>query len=185
MLVTGNRVSDSRILTLLNFFSVEAGDHKIIDVSPRKEILKKEIFGKFPAESFFYNEDETGIPVADESKRGLMIAWIDPGMEPSRHLLNDLPRMKASYEKWGGRIIFLLSGADETEKMKQWRESLPSNARLGYDPGHQLLRKVKASISHNISEMPMVVVADSEMNIFFVSAGYRTGIAEQILMRIE
>jgi hypothetical protein len=185
MLVTGNRVSDTRILTSLNFFSVQAGDHKIIDVSPRKEILKKEIIGKFPADALFYNEEDKEIPVADAPAGGLMIAWIDPGMEPSRHLLNDLPRMKASYEKWGGKIIFLLSGADEVGKMDQWRESLPSNARLGYDPGHQLLKKVKASISQNNSEMPMVIVADSEMNIFFLSAGYRTGIAEQILMRIE
>lgn len=185
MLVTGNRVSDARILSSLHFFSVEAGDHTTIDISPRKEVLTKEIFGKLPADATFFDESSSGITLSGELAEGLIIAWIDPGLEPSRHLLNDLPRMKKSFENWGGKIIFMLSGTNETEKMTQWSESLPSNALIGYDQGHGLLKKVKTSVSLEGTEMPVVIVADSEKNIFFVSAGYRTGIAEQILMRLK
>jgi hypothetical protein len=185
MLVTGNRVSDSRILSTLRFFTVGPGEHVTIDVTPRKEVLTREVYGQIPSDALFYNENNAGISVAAESAGGIMIAWIDPGLEPSRHLLNDLPRMKKSYEKWSGKIIFMLSGTNETETMTQWREALPANAVIGYDPGHELLKRIRSSVALQGSEMPVVVVADSGMNIFFVSAGYRTGIAEQILMRIE
>lgn len=134
MLVTGNRVSDSRILSSMRFFTIETGGHYLIDITPRKEVLTKEIFGKLPADAVFYNENNAGISVAGESAGGVMIAWIDPGLEPSRHLLNDLPRMKKSYEKWSGKIIFMLQGTDDTEKMTQWIEALPANAMIGFDP---------------------------------------------------
>lgn len=40
MLVTGNRVNDSKILAELSFFSLAEGDHLRIDVSTRKESIK-------------------------------------------------------------------------------------------------------------------------------------------------
>ena len=46
MLVTGNRLNDSKILSNISFFDLAENEHKTIDVKIRKDILKKRYLAK-------------------------------------------------------------------------------------------------------------------------------------------
>ena len=47
MLVTGNRINDSRILSTISFFNLQENEHKTISIKLKKEISPPEILGTF------------------------------------------------------------------------------------------------------------------------------------------
>ena len=46
MLVTGNRLNDSKILSNISFFDLAEDEHKTIEVKLRKDISENKILGK-------------------------------------------------------------------------------------------------------------------------------------------
>ena len=107
MLVTGNRLNDSKILTNISFFDLAANEHKTLDVMIRKEVTERKVSGQIDIEKF---SDLTGIPTLSQSCRkdnGLVIIWIEPEKEPTKHIFNDLPLLKPELDAWGGKFLFL------------------------------------------------------------------------------
>jgi hypothetical protein len=121
----------------------------------------------------------------DFSAKGFIVAWIDAEAEPSKHLLNDLPRMKQQFEKWEGKILILVAEHTELDKTIHNSANLPSNTIIAVDSafltqtGLPLVRK-----ENRLPELPYVLLVDSNKVITYISEGYKIGIAEQLIKRI-
>jgi transglutaminase-like putative cysteine protease len=193
LLVTGNRLDDSRILSNITFFNLSGNEHKTLDVKIRKYIPGKKIIGKIDLKGFagLINKTKT-VTGSDLSKQttmldnGFVILWIEPDKEPTRHIFNDLPLLKGELDAWGGYFLFL-SGSDREagsfnpEKIK----GLPANTLFSTDNQMALL---KNSLNINPApdvQLPFVVLSDKDGNILFTSTGYRIGIGEQILKCVK
>jgi hypothetical protein len=182
MLVTGNRLTDSRILSSLNFFDLDEGEHKPIEVKIRKDSTRnsKIILGTIDIMSILGLLDRPAVKNDRILEKGLAILWIDPGKEPTRHVFNDLPHLKAELDEWGGYFLFL------TDPDLKWEgftsaelKSLPANLICGYD--NKLLYSDLKSFDSSGVRLPFVIVADRNGNVMYASSGYRIGIGEQIL----
>ena len=46
--------------------------------------------------------------------KGMVIIWIDPEKEPTKHIFNDLPLLKKEFDAWGGKFLFLTEVADKS-----------------------------------------------------------------------
>jgi len=183
MLVTGNRITDSKILSEISFFSIEEGSHRVIYVNPRNETVNTENYGLFPeGESILAGGGNHKI-IDRKTAKGILVVWLDPGMEPSKHFLNDLPFVKGEFEKSGLEIFFLTADKNGMENLGRLRKDIPANAIIGIDPDFTLNSKIRNSLSSPVNSLPMVVMTDSQGSINYFSAGYRIGIAEQILVR--
>jgi hypothetical protein len=181
MLVTGNRLNDSKILSNLSFFEISAGEHKTLEVSVRKDISERKALGQIDIERF---SELTGIATLSQSCKkdnGLVIIWIEPEKEPTKHIFNDLPLLKAELDAWGGKFLFL----SDTLFTGTGLRGFPANTTFAADKNMDFLKKYVRFNSPVEISSPVVVVSDGDGNIVFSSMGYRIGVGEQILKAIN
>lgn len=180
MLVTGNRLSDSRILSSLSFFDLSEGEHKAVEVKIRKDTTGNKILGTIDIKSILNLFDTPNVTDERILEKGVVILWVEPEKEPTRHIFNDLPRLKPELDEWGGYFLFLTDPAIKWDGFKKEElESLPANLLCGYD--NKLLYSDFKSIDPSGIRLPFIIITDRKGNIMYASSGYRIGIGEQIL----
>jgi len=186
MLVTGNRLNDSKILSKLTFFMLSENEHKKIDVSLRKDSQENKIIGKINLKNVIGLLDANKVSLSGFDNKGLIIIWIEPDKEPTKHIFNDLPLLKQELDAWGGYFLFLTCSLSDVKSFDPGIiKGLPDNTLFGTDDQMAML---KSSVDINPlpdTRLPFVVMSDNEGNILFTSAGYRIGIGEQILKHIK
>ena len=185
MLVTGNRISDSKILSNISFFDLSENVHKTLEVEIRKDVSGEKILGKIDLEKINSLFPLNKTSQACSNDKGIVIIWIEPEKEPTKHIFNDLPLLKSELDTWGGEFLFLSSASNEQVNPQQSLRGLPANTSFGLDNQLNIFRNsLKFNTEPELS-LPLVVVANKDGNIMFVSSGYRIGIGEQILKSVR
>ncbi len=186
MLVTGNRINDSKILSTLSFFELKENEHKTIDIKLRKDVSPAEILGTIDLNIKISLPDKSGITLKSIADKGIVLAWIDPDKEPTKHIFNDLPLLKSELDSWGGYFIFLSNQSEASNNFKlESIKGLPANSLYSVDIDSNILKEITKSVSLSDIHFPFLVLTDKNGNIILKSAGYRIGIGEQILKNIK
>ena len=120
------------------------------------------------------------------------LALLEPGKEPTNHVLRDLAAAREKLEAWGRPIVLLCS--DETAmhrlqvEMSEGRYGiLPSTIVLGLDTSGAVQDRIEQGLKvgpgsdvGTPSRLPLVILADSFNRAFFLSEGYTIGLGEQL-----
>jgi transglutaminase-like putative cysteine protease len=171
MMVTGNRINDSRILSNITFFDLRQGEHRIIDVKLRKDLSPPEIIGKIDLAKI-----RSLLPSEANFDNGIAFILIEQDKEPTKHVLNDLPLLKSELDARGILFAFF------SESIPENAGTLPANSLFlssGDFPFNESDQKKLSDIS-----LPLIILSDKNGNILFRSEGYRIGIGEQILKKL-
>ncbi|MCX6255657.1 MAG: transglutaminase domain-containing protein [Bacteroidia bacterium] len=186
MLVTGNRLNDSKILSNISFFDLSENEHKTIEVKLRRDNFNSKLLGKIDLKKIANLFGENEITLDRITDKGVAIIWTEPDKEPTKHIFNDLPLLKRELDSWGGYFLFLsVSKLEKNGFRPEELNGLPTNTLFGTD---NQMAVFKNSVEINKStdvRLPYVVLADKNGNILFTSTGYRIGIGEQILKHIK
>jgi hypothetical protein len=186
MLVTGNRLNDSKILANITFFDLMENEHKTLDVKVRKNITNKTVLSNINLKNIFSIIKENNSSQDCTKEKGNVIIWIDPEKEPTKHIFNDLPSLKTELDSWGGKFIFL---SDSLSKGNSFNPSsirgLPANTSFGIDNKLILLREYIRLTLLPDADLPVIMVTDRNGAVFYISTGYRIGIGEQILKYVK
>jgi len=185
MLTTGNRDENGDVLASIDFFDLTPGDDARVEVKLRHKENKLLTGGKIDFEKTVtpYNGKNTALKLLAD--KGAVLIWIEPGKEPTRHILNDLPQLKKEFDEWGGNFIFMYNPATTSESFKPDEiKGLPQNSIFAPD---NELALMLSSLDGSVADhpLPVVVCCDSTGNILFRSEGYRIGTGEQILKNIR
>jgi hypothetical protein len=184
MLVTGNRLENSKILTNLNFFDLSEGEHKTVEIKIRKDSCNNKILGTINLKNIVSLFDQIKVNSARITEKGVVILWIDPDKEPTRHIFNDLPHLKQELDAWGGYFLFLTDPSLKWDGFNNGElKKMPAKLLCGHDDKIPL-QTFKYVDSSGI-KLPYVVLTDKNGNILFSSSGYRIGIGEEILSSIR
>ena len=120
------------------------------------------------------------------------LAILEPGKEPTNHVLRDLAAAREKLEAWGRPIILLCSSDVAMHRlqveMSEGRYGiLPSTIILGLDADGAVQKGIEqgmkvgpASASGAPSRLPLVILADSSNHVFFLTEGYTIGLGEQL-----
>ena len=121
------------------------------------------------------------------------LALLEPGKEPTNHVLRDLAAAREQLEAWG-RPIVLLCSTDAAMRRLQVEMAegryglLPSTIVPGMDVEgtvqqgiEQSLKVGPGSASGQPSRLPLVILADTAGSVFFLSEGYTIGLGEQLV----
>ena len=184
MLVTGNRLNDRRILSNISFFDLSENEHKKIEVNVRKDLVERKILGNIDLKRIIslYHLDNSSQACAKNN--GLVIIWIEPEKEPTKHIFNDLPLLKSELDALGAKFLFLSDTTKNSDKFNhEIIKGLPSNSLFGTDDNLSLLKNSLNLPSE--TDLPVVLVSDKDGNVVFISTGYRIGIGEQLLKYIK
>ena len=171
MMVTGNRLTNGTVLCGIRVFDVRADSTVRQSVGLRKNRLPLPEYGKINTES-----------LGRKITSGMVIAWIDPDKEPTKHLLADLRQKKGEFEKWKGTFIIVLpSEVQKNNLMKTESSSLPAGIRYENQPGFPLGYTDLKTTRGIPASLPVVIYVNNDGIIHYLSEGYRIGIGDELL----
>ncbi|MCF0206593.1 MAG: transglutaminase domain-containing protein, partial [Bacteroidales bacterium] len=181
MLSTGNRYSDGETLSHLEFFNIKEGEtvEKSIvlrPLKPRQDIS----YGKI-ADDTEINIDGNKVSVKDLAKeKPLVICFIDPNREPTKHTLKEFGYMKDTYEKWNGNILMVIPPENLTEPFSTSHWNLPKQTLTATDTDNVMNKILTDTKQQFRDNLPLIFIIDKDGNIVFRTEGYRIGTAELI-----
>jgi len=188
LLVSGNRLSSGAVPVCLQFVEVKEGETTLAPLVLGRPSGGVPIIGAFDAESRFLPAGaDTPCSLLSAAGRGYFVtALLDPGKEPTNHVLRDLSAARASLEAWGRPILLLCPSAGSLSRLQaeiaEGRYgALPATVRLGIDPEGSLRRQVVGNMQLTApGRLPLVLLSDSFNRVFFCSEGYTIGLGSRL-----
>jgi len=182
MLSTGNRYSDGETLSQLEFFNIESGKTVNKTVTLRELIPQNKIYGEIDVNVPYHGKGRALSLIDLIPEKELILCFIDPTREPTRHLFNDITSLKNDFEKWGGNILFMIPNEKHTTDFDPKRWNLPANSIFGIDDDTMFLNYVLTATNQEFrEEYPLVFIVNREGKLVFKSEGYRIGTGELLL----
>jgi len=184
-LVTGNRMEDGSVLSNITFFNISEGNKTIVPLKLRKAKTRLKIHGitELDREISLYGGNRKSTLRKLSGNNKLVMVWMDPDKEPTKHVLADMEKSKRSFEKWGGRLLFIVdeSKISDSFNVKSLRKKLPQNSTFCLDSKNKILNNIAKETKKRITHYPVIVVVDKEGKVIYFSMDYRIGLDEQIL----
>lgn len=186
MLSTGNRYSDGEVLSHLVFFNLKQGE------TTEQELTIKPLVPR-QAETYGTIADDTGIKIDDKTvnlksmakDKPLVLCFIDPNREPTKHTLKEFGAMRDTYENWGGNILMVVSQEKLTEPFSAAKWNLPKQTIVATD-SNGLMEKILSDTKQEYNDNPpLIFIVDAEGRLTFRSDGYRIGTAELIYKELN
>lgn len=188
MIVTGLRNNDGAVNTHIQFFSLGAREPKKIQLQFLQTEEQPKSLGAMPLTGTFQNSANKQTDKLENysGNKGIIIGWLDPDREPTKHTLSDFRQLKEAFEKWNGGILFLLPKEKSSEHFdKKSFTGLPEQSVFGIDKD-QLLSLAEKNLNVAFNEnYPVFLVIDKNGNILDYSSGYKIGRGEQLVKMLK
>lgn len=178
-LLTSNRLSSGLIMVDLKYFDLEK-DTIIGMEFPERESVK-EVYGTLDRKAITQLidfKDERAKMQQEETN--LVVIFIEPDKEPSKHVLNDLQHIRSDFESLNNSILFLIGEKDVSAAFKSTDyPELPyrSHFRTVTNPANE----IKLDLKGYDGAKPLVMVVEPDGEIIYYSEGYRVGLSNDIL----
>ena len=207
LLVSGNRLSTGTVPVTMAFFDVVAGEETVIDLVLRAAENEVPVLGSFDSETEFTPVDlaktEDGDVLSKPAAKATSLlsavgrghyalAILEPGKEPTNHVLRDLAAAREKLEAWGRPIVLLCSGETAMHRlqveMSEGRYGLlPDTILLGLDTEGAVQKGIEKGMKVGPSSdagaptrLPLVILADTFNRVYFLSEGYTIGLGDQL-----
>ena len=182
LISTGNRYTDGTALSRIEFFYINSNKTTNINLIIRDLEEQSTDYGILDLQ-YRLPETQGQKNVKDITKgRPLLLCFIDPSREPSKHLLKDIAAHAREFEQKNYSVVIALPADKKVPDFNFSAWKLPSQSILVEDEGNRWLNNVlthtKSTFNNNF---PLVLFADHDGSILFKSEGYRIGTCNQIL----
>jgi len=187
-LTIGSRANDGSVTVETKYFTLKEGDTKSLDIELPKTQGRIQVQGIVDPNSLVTLDNGTTTSLKSlMNGKGLILCFVDPGKEPSKHVLQDIPHQQAELNEWGGGILFVVphdkvSVAFDASVFK----NLPAQSLWAKDANRNLLKAATGVLRLDFSEnFPLTLYLSSDGGILYSSQGYQIGIPENILKTIR
>ncbi len=187
-LMVGSRANDGSVTVHVDYFTLAENQQKNIDIVLPEVKGKMQVLGIIDMNTNVTMKDNNHKTLKEISNgKGVMLCFIDPGKEPSKHVLQDLPSLQAEFDQWGGGVVFMTPGDKMTSNFNpSVYTNLPRQSVWAIDEERTLLNNVSNTLQLGFSEnFPLVVFLSDNGGILFFSEGYRIGIGDNIMKTIR
>lgn len=188
LMITGNRLFEGNVLCKLRFFNVGENDVLDMPVKLRPSDGKTVHYGSmplYPEIKEFIGEKE--VKLADlAGKKGLIIGWLDPDREPTKHVMKEIRKWKESFDRWGGHLVFFIMKSKVTAALDDnYFKGLPERRMVSIDTRDGLLKELEKEVKRNFgSSYPVFISVDEKGKIKLLTKGYRIGIGELLVKSV-
>ena len=125
-------------------------------------------------------------PIVLFSQKGGILIWMDPDKEPTKHVMAEISALKTSYEKWGGKMLFLVSEKSAATFNKSKYNDLPIQKVFARDDNWNYLKSIEKALNKTMqNDLPILVVTKPNGELIYVSSGYKIGTGEQLLKTVN
>lgn len=182
LLMTGHRRNDGSVLVRSDYFNLKKGDNLAMPVILQPLDTKRQIAGVINLDMNITDLSKSAFNLKElAGDKGLVLAFINPANEPTRHVMSDIPLLKTDFDKWGGRFLFVVSESTGSFNSASYK-NLPSASTFSLDADKKFLQSVASSLGQKSTPpLPFVVFVNNKGEVSFTSMGYRIGIGENLL----
>lgn len=187
LLLTGNRRNDGSVLTRSEYFNVKDGEEITKTIILEQFAKNTEIAGIIELNTDVIDIDGIKLNLKDIAKdKGIIIAFINPANEPTRHVMSDIPQLKTDFDKWGGRFMFVVpENIVQNKFSKSMYNNLPDNSSFVIDNNKLFPLIYNSTANKTEPQLPYVLYINQDGEITYSSAGYRIGISEGLLKAVR
>ena len=172
-ITTGNRYADGRVLARNEYFTI----------SPKKPTTKELTIRALQAENKLYGTlKTTKLPADFYNRNGMVICFLEPDREPTKHILNEFPKHKSEFDKWGGNFVFVVPKDKLSKNFSANNyKNLPENSTFLLENGDDIMEDFLKSTNQSFRDnYPLIYIVDAQGQIIFYSEGYRIGVGDVI-----
>ncbi len=184
LMVTGNRV-EGRVLVNLNSFNLENGRRTEQTITIRKNATAFPVLGKVDVNKLA-NEIAPSGSVKLKAGKGLVIAWMEPDKEPTRHFVADLKLKARELSEWNGNILLLFPSDRELSSfLNTFSRELPAGIFYlitGKGTAETFGNKLSKSLG---TRLPVITYIKPGGEVLYLSEGYRIGIGDELMRLIR
>jgi len=187
-LMIGSRANDGSVFVRTVYFELKENARQTVNIRIPETEGKLLVKGIIDMNSIVRLNDGSKATLKDLSKgKGLVLCFLDPGKEPSKHILQDFPAVQTALEQWGGGVLFLIPDDKETSAFDASAfKGLPSNTVWCSDNKRELLHSATNALQVDFQDnFPLTVYLSNNGGILFSSVGYRIGTGTDILTVIQ
>lgn len=187
LLVTGKRLSDGTVMAQLTFFEAADRSTTYLNVNPREIESNDQNHGKVKFKRIVLQEFGTENQIILKNsigKQGMLLVFIDPDKEPSKHVMHDLSLVSKDLESIELSIYFVLNPSILSPAFHpNFFHGLPKQSKFVIDENNTLLNVIVKNT--NDTELPLVCLVSPKKRIMFLSKGYRIGTGDEILRLLK
>ncbi|MDD2635938.1 MAG: transglutaminase domain-containing protein [Bacteroidales bacterium] len=183
MLLTSVRNGDGSVEVLRNYFDIVENDIVYLQVSlpvltnnlqSDIDFINGNILGQagntFNTKPFLKTADNCAF------------IWLEPGSEPSKHIMQDIVPMLDMLSKQSINVYFII----DIPSFKPDNYSYSKDLNYLYDHGHNLLSKnTSCKSTEQRNDFPVVILVNRHGKIIYKSEGYIIGIGDILLQKTK
>ena len=179
-LITSNRLSTGRILVDIQFLEIK--EKTVIGLDFPEKSLDLRILGDLNRQKLTaLIKSKNCTAKATQENFNIVLAIIEPDKEPSKHVLNDIQKVKNDLDKLNSTYIFIIQKKNLSATFKAEDYNLPYNSAFVV-----VEENPKSLLNINIEKesknaLPMVLIINKKGEIIYHSEGYKIGIGNDIL----
>lgn len=190
-LIAGTRMASGAVKVRMQRFQIERDSTTTLSLTLPQDANELSVLGSINVEQPYCTLQ--GEPTKEEKMasqslisttgRGFFIlAILEPGTEPTNHVLKDLERVEEKLNIWGRPFVFLFpsSAAAKSFKASEFPR-LPKASHYGVDQDGTIRQMIYKATNRERGSLPLVVIADSFGRVVFIHEGYTIGIGDQIV----
>ena len=182
MLSTGNRYSDGVVLSRIEFFTIEPGKKVSKEIIIRDLVPRDQKYGMIDLKQPLFGSLKGKTIESVMGNKKLVICFIDPTREPSRHLFKDIASLKTQFESWSGTILFVIPSIKNTGDFHFEKWGFPKNVQFIVDEKSSFMKQIlKDNKIEFKEEYPLLFIINEKGEITTKSEGYRIGAGEMLL----
>ena len=137
---------------------------------------REEILGDHPFDDFRLDGEEM---LSAKTACGAILMRIEPGAEPTEHLLGELLAQAESFDAF--RLVFFLNGnGRENELLKRTLERFP-NAEVCTGGTEDEWAMLARQLRVDSKKLPLAFVPDRKLHAVYAASGYNVGLASMLL----
>lgn len=185
--IVGSRANDGSVTANIEYFTLSPGKNKEIEIVLPEPEGKMQVLGIVDMNSTVILADNSKKTLKELSNgNGLILCFADPGKEPTKHILQDLPAQASALNEWGGGVLFMVPDDKVSVAFTSGAfKGLPDKTTWGTDIGRALLDQAAGALQIDVQDnFPLIVYLSDNGGILYYSLGYRIGIGENLLRTI-
>lgn len=180
-ILTANRLPGGNQLAAECRIFLKAGQQQELSLKARtgrlEELLVSHVFRDFEV-----LEQGVGMPISALTKEGpAVLAFLEPGEEPTEHVLNEIFQYQESFRSMGIRICFLV-GEEHGVKTAAWERAAAMPEVCIYQASlEDVVEPLARSMYTDPEKLPLLVIANPGLQGIYACSGYRAGSVKLML----
>ncbi|MFA8300092.1 MAG: transglutaminase family protein [Hyphomicrobiales bacterium] len=187
-LITGKRGADGTVYTYMNHFNISKNLPFELELKFRDPDIQEKVLGTLDLESKLMNKVNEEIKLKDLKKKdAILLMWLEPGKEPTRHVMEEFLPAKNKYNTWGGHIAVLQNDEITNESLSDtFFKNMPTDFAVYKDKGNTLFNMAKSELGiKGKIPKPLILILNEKGEMKFHSNGYKIGIHDHITKLLE